>query len=251
MSKVCSVCKVEKENSEFYKLSGNSDRLRSCCKKCSDEAARKYKLKNKQKRFEKDKQYRLRNKEKSSAYLKEYYVSNKETIKEQKQEYNKLNKQHIYERKKEYKDKHQEELRIYMQEYQKERVRTDINFKLARTLRTRLYGAIQSNQKVGSAIKDLGCTVEELKLYLESLFQPGMTWDNHSLHGWHIDHVIPLVSFDLTDREQFLRANHYTNLQPLWAEDNLEKGCKLDWQMEQLSFELEIEGEGNNEGVED
>jgi len=94
---------------------------------------------------------------------------------------------------------------------------------------------------VGSAVNDLGCTIDELKARLESPFQPGMTWDNWGLYGWHIDHIIPLASFNLEDREQFLKVNHYTNLQPLWCDDNWEKGCKLDWQMEQLSFELETE----------
>jgi len=77
--------------------------------------------------------------------------------------------------------------------------------------------------KAGSAVKDLGCTIPELIKYLESKFQLGMTWENHSSTGWHIDHIIPLCEFDLTDREQFLKAAHYTNLQPLWAEDNLKK----------------------------
>jgi len=66
--------------------------------------------------------------------------------------------------------------------------------------------------------------VPELMAYLEALFTPGMTWDNRGLYGWHIDHIKPLASFDLTDREQFLQACHYTNLQPLWWQDNLKKG---------------------------
>ena len=55
-----------------------------------------------------------------------------------------------------------------------------------------------------------------------------MSWDNYGRTGWHIDHIIPLSKFDLTDREQFLKACHYTNLQPLWAKDNLIKGNKFD-----------------------
>ena len=73
-------------------------------------------------------------------------------------------------------------------------------------------------------MSDLGCTIPELKQYLESKFQEGMTWENWGVHGWHIDHIIPLSSFDLTCREQFLKVCHYTNLQPLWAKDNLSKG---------------------------
>lgn len=83
--------------------------------------------------------------------------------------------------------------------------------------------AIKGNSKNGSAVRDLGCSIEELKTYLESKWQPGMNWDNWSKDGWHIDHIRPLASFDLSDPEQLRQACHYTNLQPLWAEDNFKK----------------------------
>jgi hypothetical protein len=70
----------------------------------------------------------------------------------------------------------------------------------------------------------LGCSIPELKTYLESKFQEGMSWENWGIYGWHIDHIIPLDAFNLTNREEFLKACHYTNLQPLWAEENLKKG---------------------------
>lgn len=73
----------------------------------------------------------------------------------------------------------------------------------------------------------MGCTVPELMVYLEKLFQPGMTWENHKLDGWHIDHIKPLVAFDLTDPEQFKAACHFTNLQPLWGSENQAKGSKI------------------------
>ena len=105
-----------------------------------------------------------------------------------------------------------------------ERYYGDLAFKLKTGLRSRMSRAIKTNAKAGSAVRDLGCTIPELKAHLEAQFQPGMTWDNWSLKGWHIDHIKPLTSFDLTDREQFLQACHYTNLQPLWASENLSKG---------------------------
>ena len=112
--------------------------------------------------------------------------------------------------------------------YRNNKIKTDIQYKLSENLRHRLRNAIQSNQKVGSAVKDLGCTIDELKTYLESKFKPSMTWDNYGYYGWHIDHIKPLASFDLTDRKQFLEACHYTNLQPLWANENLSKGKKVE-----------------------
>ena len=100
--------------------------------------------------------------------------------------------------------------------------------RLAARLRKRLRKAIKNNYKSGSAVGDLGCSIVDLKTYLEKQFELGMSWDNWAVDGWHIDHIKPLASFDLTDRAQFLEACHYTNLQPLWAKDNLSKGAKLD-----------------------
>ena len=107
-------------------------------------------------------------------------------------------------------------------------IKTNIQYKLSCRLRSRLYCALQGNFKNGSAVKDLGCSIDELKMYLESKFQPGMNWDNWSFEGWHIDHIKPMAFFDLTDRKQLLLACHYTNLQPLWAIDNLSKGDRTE-----------------------
>lgn len=107
------------------------------------------------------------------------------------------------------------------------RKKVDPQYYLSCLLRSRLNMAVRGNQKSGSAVSDLGCTIAEFRAYIETLFQPGMTWDNHGRFGWHFDHVIPLASFDLTDREQLLVAVHYTNLQPLWWEDNLSKSDKV------------------------
>ena len=104
--------------------------------------------------------------------------------------------------------------------------------KLRCNLRARLYIAINGNYKAGSAVRDLGCSIDELKLYLENKFRPDMTWNNWAHDGWHIDHIKPLASFDLTNRDQFLEACHYTNLQPLWAEENFSKGASLTWEAE-------------------
>ena len=74
----------------------------------------------------------------------------------------------------------------------------------------------------------LGCSIEYLRHYLENQFTEGMTWENYGKNGWHIDHIIPLDYFDITDSEQQKRAWHYTNLRPLWAIDNLRKNNKIE-----------------------
>lgn len=146
-------------------------------------------------------------------------------------EYRKNNKEKIAKRKKEYNKKNAVKIAEYHKEYKKNRLKTDINYKLSHNLRIRLYCALKNNQKVGSAIKDLGCSIDELKLYFSRLFYTHpttgemMSWENYG--KWHIDHYLPLASFDLTDRGDFLEASHYTNLQPMWAEENLSKGAKV------------------------
>jgi hypothetical protein len=89
-------------------------------------------------------------------------------------------------------------------------------------IRNRISRIFKNNSKRGSAVRDLGCTIEELKIHLESQFEPGMTWENYG--EWHIDHIILLSAFNLTKREELLVACHVTNLPPLWAKDNLSKG---------------------------
>lgn len=112
-------------------------------------------------------------------------------------------------------------------EYQRIKCQTDIQFKLKARLRTRLGNAINGNQKKGSAVNDLGCTIGFLKSRIESLWKDGMSWENWSPKGWHIDHIKPLANFDLTDYGQLKSACHYSNLQPLWWYENFEKSDKF------------------------
>jgi hypothetical protein len=89
--------------------------------------------------------------------------------------------------------------------------------------------------KAGSAVRDLGCSIAELKLHLERQFDENMTWENWGPY-WHIDHVKPLASFDLTDRVQFLQAVHWSNLQPLEKIENLRKGKRILEQAQELAL---------------
>lgn len=110
--------------------------------------------------------------------------------------------------------------------YELKQWKINIKFKLSKTLRTRLREAIRKNFKRGSAIKDLGCSIEHLKNHLESLFQSGMTWNNYGIKEgqWSIDHIIPLSRVDLTNRQEFLKVNNFNNLRPMWHIDNIKKG---------------------------
>ena len=107
------------------------------------------------------------------------------------------------------------------------RYHTEINYRLRSVIRARLNQAINHNIKSGSAIHNLGCTIDELKTHLESQFQDQMTWDNWGRNGWHIDHIRPLSRFNLTCPEEIKKACHYTNLQPMWASQNCSKNNKI------------------------
>lgn len=91
---------------------------------------------------------------------------------------------------------------------------------LARTVRHRISAALKRNGKSEKSITLLGCSIPFLREYLESLFLPGMSWENYGYRGWHIDHIQPCASFDLSDIGERLRCFHYSNLRPLWARDN-------------------------------
>lgn len=108
-------------------------------------------------------------------------------------------------------------------EYRRKRQLQDPCFKLLLNLRSRINIALCRNSKVGSTLDLLGCSIQELKSHLESQFKPGMTWDNHTVQGWHIDHIIPCSKFDLTNPDDQRECFHYTNLQPLWSKENLVK----------------------------
>jgi|ERR1035437_985180 hypothetical protein len=100
-----------------------------------------------------------------------------------------------------------------------------LNVKIKNSLRSRLSHALRGNFKSGSAVSNLGCSIDDLKKHLESQFEPWMNWDNYGVlqknkKTWNIDHKDPLSSFDLTDRVQLLDACRYTNLQPMLAYEN-------------------------------
>lgn len=156
-----------------------------------------------------EKQYRAARKKELSCKAAEYYLLNKDKFKENSKAYRLSAK---------------DKINLYQRQYRKSKYQNNLEFRLTCTLRARLWGAIQNNQKSGSAIKDLGCTIDFLKTHLESKFVDGMSWDNYG--KWEIDHIEPLSKFDLSDADQLRRACNYNNLQPMWKLDNIEKSDK-------------------------
>jgi hypothetical protein len=139
-----------------------------------------------------------RNKDKILNYKKKYYCLNKD------------------------KEKHTKLL------YNRKKRKEDIHFRLSKNLRSRLGKAITKGYKTGSAINDLGCSINFFKTYLENLFELDMTWENYGRgYGkWSIDHIKPVIDFDLTNKEHIQILCHYTNLRPLWNHQNSSLGAK-------------------------
>ena len=143
-----------------------------------------------------------------------YYMDNSLQMNLKKTEYNRKNKEKVMAR---------------QRNYFKKRRDNDDMFKLCINLRSRLKSYLRiknMNRKIDKKTLDMiGCSPAELKLHIESNFVEGMSWDNYGYRGWHIDHIIPFAT--AKTKEETISLNHYKNLQPLWAIDNMKKGKKI------------------------
>lgn len=232
-TKICKKCHIERDVAEYKKDKKMKEGIVNICKHCENEKLRGVRQKKIEDgsyvtpdRSEYNKKYYLENKENIIKYRIDYYRKNCEKKKEY-QRNRRIVKREYY---KEYLKNYNKQNRDKIQAKKVERYKTDINFKVTHLLRSRFLETVKNNYKTESVIKMLGCSVEEFKKYIESKFLPGMTWDNHGFGAgkWHLDHIKPCDSYDLTKPEDQLECFHYTNFQPLWQEDNLRKGCKYD-----------------------
>lgn len=224
-NKTCSKCNKEfpATNEYFYKKVDGKYGLTTKCKNCAKECVKKCYNKHQDKRLNQKK---------------EYYKSNCTTINKKNYKYQSINKEKISEQRKQYRQNNIEKIKIAnknwrqnnkykLNEYYRLKAKNDLNFRLARNIRSRIKATIKGHIKSQSSLELLGCSLEQVRQHIESKFQEGMGWNNWSFYGWHIDHIRPISSFDLSDPVQQEQCFHYTNLQPLWAKDNLSKGDKI------------------------
>ncbi|MFH0805963.1 MAG: hypothetical protein V1901_03760 [Patescibacteria group bacterium] len=166
--------------------------------------------------------YDVINRDKILKYHREYYFKNKKLILEKQKKYAILNKEERKKYIKQYQKNHKKERNLRT----RERYKKDINFKLRCYLGKRMVSALKGETKNETTLNLLGCSLEFIKQHLESKFKPGMSWKNYG--KWHIDHIKPCASFDLSKSEEQQKCFHYSNLQPLWAKDNMIKGDRLE-----------------------
>lgn len=187
--KQCNVCQEKKPAHDFHKRFASKDSLANLCKSCS---ALQYQNKYKEKYKEKNRERYLKNKEEKNEKAKQWKLKNKDKIS-------------IHKRKQHQKPEN----------------------KIKRRLEKRIKGAV-ANKNADHSF-DIGCTKKQLAIHIESKMLIGMTWDNYGKQdGWCIDHIKPLKTFDLTQKEQRNAANHFSNLQPLWNFQNLKKSNNYD-----------------------
>ena len=203
---------------------------------------KKYNEENREKVSAGVKKYNEENREKVSARKKKYYEENREKISARKKKYREENREKLLAGNKKYYEENREKILAGMKKYNEEnrekvsalkmgwarkRRQEDPIFRLLHNMRARAYYALSGKQKNSRTMQYVNMTPDELMDYLEGRFTEGMTRDNYG--KWHVDHIRPLASFDFTGpdiEDQLHMAWNYTNLQPLWAADNMSKGAK-------------------------
>ena len=180
---------------------------------------------------ERGKRYRAdpKNKEKIRESNRKYAIKNREKILAYHAKYRKKNKEKINRGGKEWYYKNKEKVRARQRIYERIR-RNTLHFKIKDNMRRRIRTALKKNggKKTKRTMKLVGCTAEQLKQYIEKQFKPGMSWEQRD--SFHIDHIIPCASFDLTKLSEQKKCFHYTNLQPLYPIENIKKGAKLNYE---------------------
>jgi len=220
-TRTCTGCKeVLPATSEFFNKSPNNKaglhaKCRTCRKKYRLDNREKilkqkaeYREKNREKIREADREFRKNNKEKRVAKDRAYYQNNKETILARNRIWNKNNREHL-------------------NRIDKKRRQTNPSYRILTNLRKYLNKKVRSKSQ--TTIELIGCSPDKLRQHLEAQWTEGMSWDNYGVYikgepmKWHIDHIIPCDSFDLTDETEQAECFHYSNLQPMWGIDNIRK----------------------------
>lgn len=247
--KTCRICLKSKLITDFYAHKTAGDRHRNECKVCNDQRSNAWKKNNPERTRTaanaRTKKWRIVNRD---IYLEQSRIRDKARWQKRKDAHRRNAKRRrianpeLYRAKdnlrgKKYRDANRDKVRAYGRKadkkrkpqktaYMRKRRRNDINFRMAGRLRTSLCLALQGKTKSQSALKLLGCSLESFKLYLESKWETGMSWENYSRDGWNVDHIMPVSIFDLSNREHQRRCFHYSNMQPMWAEENRAKSNK-------------------------
>jgi hypothetical protein len=264
MKKICSKCLIEKELDCFYKNKNTDDGYVGVCKECKKITYKKYYEKNIEKiknyrdgRKEETKKYLKNYYQKNIQNIKETREKNKDKLKEKRDQFYQKNKKKLIEKSKNYYSKNKDKKKQYNRFYRENNIEKEVNrwknyykdnreklikrsseyhrlqkkishlYKLKHNIRGRVSDFLRKKniKKTNKTFNIVGCDPQFLKEHIENQFIEGMSWDNYGFYGWHIDHIIPLSS--AKTEEEVYKLCHYTNLQPLWSEENLKKSNKI------------------------
>jgi len=202
LEKFCAKCKTRKSVTLFYKNKAKEDGFQTQCKICMKKTNSKSYKKHKTQRDIKNMQYNRS--EKGKQYRRKWA-------------YNKYHSD----------EQHRKKIIQRAVAYERLKLKNDTEFKIKHTLRNRLRKAVKSQSafKHDKTMTLVGCSVSFLRNYLQQKFKEGMTWENHG--QWHIDHIKPCASFNLNNESEQKECFHYSNLQPLWASENIIKGSRI------------------------
>ena len=213
--KTCPKCGITKERTEFSRASDRRDGLRATCRECNREGNRAS-----------CKRWREAHPERQSASARAWRTKYPERADAATKRWRATNPDKVVAAEKAHRDRTRARHVEVAKARKKHRLATDPVFAVAYRCRTRVNKVLREARvgKPARRIDILGCSDKEFVAYLEARFLPGMAWENRK--EWHIDHIRPLASFDLTDPGQVFLAFHYSNCQPLWARDNLVKSAR-------------------------
>ena len=232
----CGSCKIYLPIENFGKSKSTWDGLRPTCKEC----LHKQVISNKERITEYNKKYWQQTKDVQKEKSKQWREENKEKVKENMKKWLENNKEYKAQKDKEYRESHKEQYKENMkkwryEQYQKMKRENGpeyIKYKLKTNIGRRIR-EILGQQKSERCIEFVGCSIDELKIHIESTFSEGMNWDNYG--KWHIDHIIPCAAFDISEMKA---CWYYKNLQALWAKDNIIKkdSYRQEDKIEYLNF---------------
>lgn len=239
--KICKKCEITKPLEDYGNNKNNIDGKSNYCKDCERLRGVEYRNKNREKINESSKNWRINNPEKYKETIDKYieknpHMSSKERLKKYREDddfklkesirakkYYEDNINKIREYRKSYYELNKKTERVKNNEWKNNKRKSDGFYRMKLNLRHRIRDYLFGESKSKRTHDIVGLDKTELKSYVESKFTEGMTWENYG--KWHLDHIKPLCQ--AKDNEEALLLNHYTNLQPLWAEDNLRKNRKL------------------------
>lgn len=226
-NKTCTKCNINKQISDFYFRKDNN-KYRNCCISCEKLRISEYYKDNTEDRKQYASSYYDNNKEKVAKVNKKNKDKNKDKNKEYQKIYRQNNSEKLSEQGKMYREKNKEQLNKSHLIRHKNRLKSDPLYKLKCDIRTSIVKSFKRNsfRKQTKTNMILGCSFEEFKIHIESQFEPWMNWQNHrkyskKIRRWQLDHKIPISSASTED--DIIKLNHYTNFQPLCAEENLYK----------------------------